>query len=307
MAALDRLDFRLAAGERLAVVGESGSGKSVTALSLLGLLPAPGRVSEGRVRFEGEDLLRLPGPRLRQVRGGRIGYVPQDPMTALDPVLTIGVQLVETLRAHQALDRRRAWQRSVEMLGRVQVPRPEALMRAYPHELSGGLRQRVAIAIALVNEPTLVLADEPTTALDVTVQAGILALLDELCEARGTALVLISHDLGLVWRLCQRLLVFYAGRVVESGPVGDIVRAPAHPYTRALLDCAPRLGRDGPAPEPIPGQPPPLDRLPPGCHFAGRCRHAREVCRRHPVALENRGADRQVRCVRAGELPPWRS
>ncbi len=304
--AVDDLSFDLAAGERIAVVGESGSGKTVLALSLLGLVPRPGRVVAGRIAFEGEDLLRLPEAKRRRLRGARIAYIPQNPMTALDPVLSVGTQLEETLRAHRPIPRADARRRAIELLERVRIDRPSLRVDAYPHELSGGMRQRVLIAMALAHDPSLIVADEPTTALDVTIQAEILALMDTLCREHGAALIFITHDLGVVSRLCDRALVMYAGRVVEAGSVEALISRPQHPYTRALLACAPELGRPDKALAPIDGQPPPLNDLPAGCHFAPRCQHARARCGVGAIALQPFGDGRRtVRCIRADEIGPW--
>jgi peptide/nickel transport system permease protein len=305
--AVQDLSFALGEGQRLAIVGESGSGKTVTALSLLGLVPPPGCVVGGRILLSGEDLLRIPEERYRELRGDRIAYIPQDPATALNPVLRVGDQLVETLRAHRDIDRQSARSRSIELLGRVRIPRPAKRIDAYPHELSGGMRQRVVIAMALANDPDLLIADEATTALDVTVQAEILKLLDTLCAEKGAALVFISHDLGVVARLCDRALVMYAGRAVEEAPLETLLSRPAHPYTRALLACVPELGRPDKSLRPIVGEPPPLDQLPPGCHFAPRCPHAQAECREEEIKLRGFGDGGQVRCIRAEQLEPWRS
>jgi peptide/nickel transport system permease protein len=302
---LDDVTLELAPGERLGVVGESGSGKTMLALSLLGLLPPPARVAGGRVLLRGEDLARAAPARLRALRGARLAYVPQDPGAALDPVLPVGAQMVEALGAHASLGRRAARRRAAELLARVRLPDPDQLLGAWPHELSGGMRQRVLIAMALAHDPAVIVADEATTALDVTVQAEVLELLDRLCAEEGAALMFISHDLTLVAGLCSRALVLYAGRVVEEGPVAGLLSAPAHPYTRALVAAAPELGRPDKPLDPVPGQPPPPDGLPPGCHFAPRCPHAAPRCREGPMPLRAFGEGR-VRCVRAQELPPWR-
>ncbi len=304
--AVDGLSFALGGGERLAVVGESGSGKTVSALSLLGLVPQPGRIVDGSIHFRGEDLIAAGAERRRQLRGGRIAYIPQDPMTALNPVLTVADQLIETLRLHRGLDRAAARRRSAELLEMVRIPAPRERLSAYPHELSGGMRQRVVIAMALANDPDLVIADEATTALDVTVQAEILELLDALCEARDASLIFISHDLAVVAQLCSRVLVLYAGRVVEQADTQTLLARPAHPYSRALLDCAPELGRPDKSLTPIEGQPPPLDELPPGCHFAPRCGYARDKCRHGDIELRGLGPGQKVRCVRAEEIEAWR-
>jgi peptide/nickel transport system permease protein len=304
--AVDAVTFDLVAGERLAVVGESGSGKTVMALSLLGLVPPPGGIVGGRILFEDEDLVRASEERRRRLRGGRIAYIPQDPMTALNPLLTVGAQLVEGLSAHRDISRRDARRRSADLLARVRIPRPWERMHAYPHELSGGMRQRVVIAMALANDPALIIADEATTALDVTVQAEILGLLATLCDDQGAALIFISHDLAAVARLCSRVLVMYSGRVVEEGSTETLLRRPAHPYTRALLACVPELGRPDKGLKPIAGRPPALHRLPAGCHFAPRCEHARPFCREARIPLRAIAAGHRVRCARAEELEAWR-
>jgi peptide/nickel transport system permease protein len=300
--ALDGLSFDLAPGERLAIIGESGSGKTITALSLMGLVPRPGLVVGGEVRFERRDLRGLPEEKLQALRGGRIAYIPQDPMTALNPVLGIGSQLVETLRTHQDLSRATGRRRALELLNYVKIRDASRRFGSYPHELSGGQRQRVLIAMALANDPAMIIADEATTALDVTVQAEILKLLDACCRERAAALILISHDLGVVRNLCDRALVLYAGRLVEQGSVRTLLERPLHPYTRALIACAPELGRPEKAMTPIPGQPPPLNDLPAGCHFAPRCAHARDACRGGDVPLRRLGGERAVRCLLAEEL-----
>jgi peptide/nickel transport system permease protein len=300
--AVDDVTFDIGIGGRLGIVGESGSGKTVTALSLLGLVPQPGRVVDGRVVFDGEDLRQATEERRRQLRGSRIASIPQDPLTALNPVLTVGEQLVETIQAHQRVTRKWARKRGVELLNQVRIPAACERVDAHPHELSGGMRQRVMIAMALANDPDLIIADEATTALDVTVQAEILKLLDTLCGERGSALVFISHDLGMVWHLCDRALVMYAGRVVEEAPMEDLLLRPAHPYTRALLSCAPELGRPGKRLRPIAGQPPPLNDLPHGCHFAPRCPDSQDRCSRDPIDLRPLVEGRSVRCIRAEEL-----
>ncbi len=300
--ALDDVSFDLAGGERIAMVGESGSGKTLTALSLLGLVPSPGCMVTGRLLFEDQDLERLSEEGRRQLRGARIGYIPQDPMTALNPVLTIGGQIVETLQAHQAINRIRARRRAVELLEKVHIPEATTRVDAYPHELSGGMRQRVVIAMALANDPALIIADEPTTALDVTVQAEILQLLDGLCREHNTALILISHDLALVSQLCTRVLVLYAGQIVEEASLDGLLLQPLHPYTRALIACAPELGQPDKSLKPIAGQPPLLNDLPVGCYFAPRCMHARNECRREPIELRPLGNQRRGRCIRAEEI-----
>jgi oligopeptide transport system ATP-binding protein len=272
------LDFALQAGQTLGIVGESGSGKSQTALALLGLQPRRARLA-GSIRFEGQELLGAGEGALNRVRGRRIGLVFQDPMTSLNPYLGIGVQLAEVLERHQGLSRRAALAECARMLDAVRIADPQARLRQYPHELSGGMRQRVLIAGALLCRPALLVADEPTTALDVTVQAEILALLRELQAQMGMALLLISHDLDVVAEVCERLLVMYAGRAVESGPAAPLLAAPRHPYTRGLLASRPRLDTPRGAPlRPIMGQPPDPARLPAGCAFRPRCAEAVAAC-----------------------------
>ncbi|MCZ0990777.1 ABC transporter ATP-binding protein [Streptomyces diastatochromogenes] len=270
--------YRLERGESLGIVGESGSGKSVTALAVMGLLPRSARV-RGSVRFEGAELLGLSDNQLSDVRGRGIAMVFQDPMTSLNPVYPVGYQIAETLqRHHPDLTKRAARERAVELLGTVGIPSPERRVDAYPHEMSGGMRQRVVIAIAMANDPDVIIADEPTTALDVTVQAQILDALETARAETGAALVLITHDLGVVAGHTDRVAVMYAGRIVETGPVEDIFYAPRMPYTLGLLGSLPRLDREEERLTPITGSPPSLLNLPPGCPFAPRCPLRREVC-----------------------------
>jgi len=272
------LSFELEAGQTLGIVGESGSGKSQTALALLGLQPRPARIS-GSVRFEGRELLGLGERELNQVRGNRIGLVSQDPMTSLNPYRSIGAQMSEVLVRHRGLSHAAALADSARMLDAVRIADAGARLRQYPHEFSGGMRQRVLIASALLCRPALLVADEPTTALDVTVQAEILALLEQLQEDLGLALLLISHDLDVVAEVCERVLVMYAGRAVESGPAARLLAAPRHPYTAGLLASRPRLDTPPGVPlQPIPGQPPDAARLPAGCAFRPRCAVAVAAC-----------------------------
>jgi oligopeptide/dipeptide ABC transporter ATP-binding protein len=281
--AVDGVSFTMDEGETLALVGESGSGKSVTAMSLLGLVPSPpGRLRSGTASFGDRDLLRLRGRELRRVRGGEIGVVFQDPMTALNPVIRIGNQINETLLLHnRKLGSRRATERSIELLRLVGVPQPDTTVRMYPHELSGGMRQRVMIAIAIANEPALLIADEPTTALDVTIQAQVLALLRKAQHETGAATLLITHDLGVVAEMAARVIVMYAGRIMEEGPVGVIFARPRHPYTSGLLASLPRLDREEETLQPIRGNPPSLLSALPGCPFEPRCAlgRGRDLCR----------------------------
>jgi oligopeptide/dipeptide ABC transporter ATP-binding protein len=278
--AVDDVSFDVSRGEIVAIVGESGSGKSVTALSVLRLIPEPpGRIAGGSIRFDGDDLLRLHEDAIRRVRGRRIGMVFQEPMTSLNPVLSIGRQVNEAMRTHLGLSPTAAHLRALELLQMVGIAEPERRLAQYPHHLSGGMRQRVMIAMALSCKPDLIIADEPTTALDVTIQAQILALMQGLCRRLGVALVIITHNLGIVARYADRLNVMYAGRIVEQGPAADIYRRPSHPYTIGLLHSVPRLDRPRGAPlDPIPGNPPDPLALPPGCAFLPRCRLAQPHC-----------------------------
>ncbi len=295
--AVGGVSFQVRPGECLGVIGESGSGKSVTALSLLGLVASPpGVITGGAVVFDGADTLAMAPEALRRLRGGRVAYIFQDPLATLHPLTRIGDQLVEAVRAHRPLQRQAAWAHAVELLERVRIPNAAQRAKAFPHELSGGMRQRVAIAMALANDPDLIIADEPTTALDVTVQAQVLALLDELRRERGLALVFITHDFGVVAQLCDRVAVMYAGKIVETGPTGEVLERPCHPYTSRLIACVPELGAGQRQLEAIPGLPPPVDALPSGCAFAPRCAKADAACRQGEIALETRGR-RGLRCL----------
>jgi peptide/nickel transport system ATP-binding protein len=283
--AADRVSFDLDRGEVLGLVGESGSGKSATCRALLGLVPPPGEILSGSVVLEGRDLLRASPRELRAVRGRDVAMVFQDPLSALDPVFTIGDQLNEVLRRRIGLSRRQANARAVELLDHVGIPSPRSRLGAYSHELSGGMRQRIMIALALAGEPRLLLADEPTTSLDVTIQDQILHLLLELRRETGMAIVLVSHDMGVIAQTCDRVAVMYAGRLFEVGPVDAVFARPQHPYTRALLAAIPSLEGRGAQLRPIAGQPPDLARLPAGCPFAPRCEHARAECAEIAVEL----------------------
>jgi oligopeptide/dipeptide ABC transporter ATP-binding protein len=293
LGAVAGVDIELRAGETLGLVGESGSGKSVTALSVLGLLPRPAaRVEAGEVWFEGADLLKLGDDALRRVRGNRIAMIFQEPMTSLNPVFTVGDQIEEVLRFHTSMPRAARRARVLELLELVGIPSPAERARSYPHVLSGGMRQRVMIAMALACNPAVLIADEPTTALDVTIQAQILELLDSLQERLGMAVLLITHDLGVVAETAERVVVLYAGRVVESGPVGELFRAPRHPYTEGLLRSIPGIGAQ-PHRAPlhaIPGSVPDLVHRPAGCAFRERCGRASERC-----------AEREPELIRFGE------
>ncbi|MFN7962057.1 MAG: ABC transporter ATP-binding protein [Thermoanaerobaculia bacterium] len=292
------VSFAIERGECLGLVGESGSGKSMTALAVLGLVPPPGRIEAGHVRLDGEDLLGRPDRELREVRGGRVALVFQEPAAALNPVLTIGYQVAEAARLHRGMSRREARDEAVRLLRLVAMPDPESRLKSYPHQLSGGQCQRAMIAMALAGEPDLLLADEPTTALDVTVQAQILSLLDQLRRELGLAILLITHDLGVVAEICDRVAVLYAGEVVELAPRDALLATPAHPYSRALLASSPRLGRPAPRGEmpAIPGRPADPARLPGGCAFHPRCARAFERCRAEAPAMISLAPDRQARC-----------
>ena len=299
--AVDGLTFSVEAGETVAVVGESGCDKSVTAMSILRLVPEPpGRIA-GSIRFAGRDLLRLPDRAMRRLRGNDIGMIFQEPMTSLNPVLTVGRQIGETLQLHQGMNHREAEARSVEMLELVGIPAPGRRVREYPHQLSGGMRQRVVIAMALACGPKLLIADEPTTALDVTIQAQILDLMRDLKARLGSAIILITHDLGVVAETAERVVVMYAGRKVEEAGVRDIFARPLHPYTRGLLGAVPRLGsslHDGATGRlaEIQGQVPSLREPISGCAFAGRCPIATDLCRRVAPACVEKQAGQSAAC-----------
>lgn len=296
------IDLHIEAGECIGIAGESGSGKSMTALSLLGLLPQ-GAVTRGRARFDGVDLLRMRGRERRRVRGAGIGIVFQDPKAALHPMLTIGTQLTEHLRYHRGLRKAAAEAHAAELLDVVHLPDPPNALRWYPHQLSGGMLQRVAIAVALACDPKLLIADEPTTSLDVTVQAQILRLLDELRRERELSVLLISHDLGVMSAIGERLYVLYAGRVVESGRVRELIVDPWHPYTQALLQCLPDPTQRVAELEAIPGVPPRVGSYPSGCPFHPRCRHAIESCSHVVPPLLPVGKTRLSRCPVTLEAP----
>lgn len=289
--AVDGVSFSLAAGESLGIIGESGSGKSMTAMSLMRLLPSDVE-SSGSVVLDGEPLEEMSPAQLRQIRGRRIAMILQDPMVALDPLFTIGDQIAEPLRRHLGLKGEALERRMIELLTAVGIPAPQQRLEQYPHEMSGGMLQRVVGAIALSCDPSVLIADEPTTGLDVTVQAQFLDLLEDLQRRRNLALILITHDLGVAIRVCSRIAVMYAGRIVEAGPVEEVLENPRHPYTEALLASAPHMGdlRRGSLPT-IPGAPPSLSRLPTGCAFAARCTKVMERCRQEApseVAAEGR-------------------
>ena len=277
--AVNGISYELDEGRVLGIVGESGSGKSVSVSAMMQLLAYPGRVIGGSITFNGQDVLAMNSEQIQAVRGKEIGMIFQDPMTSLNPVFTIGEQLVETLRRHTKMTRAEAWERSLEMLRLVGINNPEQRMKQYPHEFSGGMRQRAMIAMTLLCDPKLLIADEPTTALDVTIQAQILDLMKRLREKINAAIILITHDLGIVSDICDEVIVMYAGRIAERGSIDDIFYNPCHPYTQGLLRCLPRLDSDGTKPlEPIEGTPVDLLALPKGCAFAPRCDKCMKVC-----------------------------
>jgi peptide/nickel transport system ATP-binding protein len=308
--AVDGVSFAVAAGETLAIVGESGCGKSVTALSLMRLVPdPPGRIVGGSVRLAGVDLVALDEETMRDVRGKDVAMIFQEPMTSLNPVLTVGSQISEILLLHEELTRREAWNKAVEMLRLVRIPEPEQRAKAYPHQLSGGMRQRAMIAMALACNPKVLIADEPTTALDVTIQAQILAIILDLQRRLGTAVILITHDLGVVAETAQRVIVMYAGRKVEEASVDDLFAHPQHPYTHGLMASIPRLavmlGSGETAPErlqEIPGMVPALSDLPAGCIFAPRCAYAQDRCLQAFPAYEEKKPGHWAACWRSHEI-----
>ncbi|KOT44258.1 methionine ABC transporter ATP-binding protein [Streptomyces caelestis] len=295
--AVDGVSYGVDAGETLAVLGESGSGKSVTAQAVMGILDVPpGRITGGEVVFRGRDLLKLKEDERRKVRGAEMAMIFQDALSSLNPVLSVGDQLAEMFTVHRGMSRRDARARAVELMDRVRIPAARERAGQYPHQFSGGMRQRIMIAMALALEPALIIADEPTTALDVTVQAQVMELLAELRRELGMGLILITHDLGVVADVADRIAVMYAGRIVESAPVHDVYKAPAHPYTRGLLDSVPRLDLKGRELRAIKGLPPNLTRVPPGCAFHPRCPLARDVCRTDEPPLYEVSATRGSAC-----------
>jgi oligopeptide transport system ATP-binding protein len=295
--AVNGLSYAVDANSTLGIVGESGSGKSVNALSIMRLIPSPpGKIESGEILFKGQNLLAKTEAEMRRIRGKDIAMIFQDPMTSLNPVLTVGEQIAEAARLHLGLSRRDAMVRAAEMLDLVRIPLPEKRVHDYPHQFSGGMRQRVMIAMALTCDPALLIADEPTTALDVTIQAQILELMNEMQARLGSAIVMITHDLGVVAETCQNVLVMYAGNMVEFGTAEQIFRDPKHPYTIGLLESLPRLDENGRRRlVPIDGQPPNLLDIPPGCAFAPRCRYRMDICEQ-PVGIYDFGDGHVARC-----------
>ena len=294
--AVDGVSFEVARGEVLGLVGESGSGKSMIGYSIMGLVDPPGRVVEGSIALDGGELLALPPEQLRAIRGSRVAMIFQDPMMTLNPVLRIDTQMVEAILAHRRVSRARALRRAQEALARVGIPSPAERLRAYPHQFSGGMRQRVAIAIALLNEPDLVIADEPTTALDVTIQGQILYEMQKLTRETGAALIWITHDLSVIAGLADRVCVMYAGRIVEQGTTAEVLQAPGHPYTRGLLDSVPGNAPSQARLKQIGGMPPSLLDPPPGCPFRPRCPYATIECEQTPETRPFGMAGRTLRC-----------
>jgi len=303
ISAIEDVSFDLDAGEILGIVGESGSGKSVTALTIMGLLPQPpARLAAGSVRFAGEELTTAAQSRMEKIRGAGMSMVFQEPMTSLNPVFTIGEQIMETVRAHERMSASAQRDRAIEMLDRVGIPSATRRLNDYPHQLSGGQRQRVMIAMSLACRPKLLIADEPTTALDVTIQAQVLDLLMDLRDELGMAIIVITHNMGVIAEVADRVLVMYAGRIVEQSPVAGLFDVPQHPYTKGLLACVPTLEQDRHRLVAIPGALPEPTRRPPGCRFAPRCTHRIEACRAAIPPLVMQRDDRAVACIRADEL-----
>ncbi len=287
--AIDGASFTLDKGERLGVVGESGAGKSVTGFSIINLISKPGYISRGSIFFEGEEISKYSDAKMREIRGNRIAMIFQDPMMTLNPVFTIGYQMIETLLAHRNISKAEARAIALEKLKKVHIPSPEQRLEQYPHELSGGMRQRIIIAISLLADPAIIIADEPTTALDVTIQAEIMDLLQELCETEKMGLILITHDLGVVSQVTEKIAVMYAGRIIEYGPTDQVVHNPVHPYTSGLIGSIPGSIPPGEDLKQIPGMMPTLTAIPPGCAFNPRCELRQDICTQKTPVLEDKG------------------
>jgi peptide/nickel transport system ATP-binding protein len=300
--ALDDVSFEIAPGEVLGVVGESGAGKSLTGASIIGLLEPPGRVAGGEIVFDSRRIDHLSHEQMRAIRGREIGAIFQDPLTSLNPLYTVGRQLVETIQTHRPVSAQEARARAIRLLQDTGIPAAEARIDHYPHQFSGGMRQRVVIALALAAEPRLIVADEPTTALDVSIQAQIIALLKRLCREHGAAVMLVTHDMGVIAETCDRVAVMYAGRIVEIGPVHDVIHAPAHPYTAGLMGSIPAMDQERERLQQIEGAMPRLNAIPPGCAFNPRCPKAEDRCRRERPDLAVAGATRAA-CWLAGPAP----
>ena len=300
LTAVDRISFDIAAGEVLGVVGESGAGKSLTGASIIGLLEPPGRIAGGEVLLEGRRIDNLPFAELRKVRGRQIGAIFQDPLTSLNPLYTVGRQLTETIRTHLPVGQAEARERAIQLLRDTGIPAAEQRIDHHPHQFSGGMRQRVVIALALAAEPKLIVADEPTTALDVSIQAQIITLLKRICSERGAAVMLITHDMGVIAETCDRVAVMYAGRVAEIGPVHDVIHRPAHPYTAGLMACIPDMTQDRERLHQIDGAMPRLNAIPAGCAFHPRCDRAFDRCHAQRPALMPAGTTRAACWLHAG-------
>nr|WP_297354391.1 ABC transporter ATP-binding protein [uncultured Caldimonas sp.] len=292
LVALDDVSFDIAAGEILGVVGESGAGKSLTGASIIGLLEPPGRIASGQIVLDGQRIDNLPYEAMRRVRGRKIGAIFQDPLTSLNPLYTVGRQLIETIQTHLPLNHAEARQRAIQLLKDTGIPAAEARVDHYPHQFSGGMRQRVVIALALAAEPQLIVADEPTTALDVSIQAQIISLLKRLCKEKGAAVMLVTHDMGVIAETCDRVAVMYAGRIAEIGPVHDVIHSPAHPYTVGLMGSIPSIEDDRERLAQIDGSMPRLNAIPPGCAFNPRCPRVFDRCRHERPDLLDAGRTR---------------
>lgn len=301
--AVDGVNFSVEAGKTIGIVGESGCGKSITAMSILRLIPdPPGRIVNGEVIFEGEDLTKVSDERIREIRGNNISMIFQEPMTSLNPVFTVGYQIGEVLMLHQKLSEEEARERAIEMISLVGIPNPERIVDEYPHQLSGGMRQRIMIAMALACQPKLLIADEPTTALDVTIQAQILELMNDLKNRLNTSIMLITHDLGVIAEMADHVIVMYSGKVVEDAPVLELFNNPKHPYTIGLMRSIPSLVQEGERLETIPGMVPNPLYLPKGCYFHPRCKFAIEECKHVQPELREIGPGHKAACIRAEEV-----
>jgi peptide/nickel transport system ATP-binding protein len=302
LVALDDISFDIAPGEILGVVGESGAGKSLTGASIIGLLEPPGRIASGEVRLEGQRIDNLPYEQMRKIRGRKIGAIFQDPLTSLNPLYTVGRQLVETIQTHLGLGKAEARQRAIRLLKETGIPAAEARIDHYPHQFSGGMRQRVVIALALAADPKLIVADEPTTALDVSIQAQIISLLKRLCKEHGAAVMLVTHDMGVIAETCDRVAVMYAGRIAEIGPVQSVIHAPAHPYTVGLMGSIPAMDEERERLTQIDGSMPRLNAIPRGCAFNPRCPRAFDRCRLERPELMDAGATRAACWLHATDV-----
>jgi peptide/nickel transport system ATP-binding protein len=294
--ALKDINLTLEKGEKLGLVGESGAGKSVTGFAIINLISKPGYISKGRITFDGEEISALSDEKMRRIRGDKITMIFQDPMMTLNPVFKIGTQMIETLQAHRKISKSDARKIALDKLRKVQIPSPEQRLQQYPHELSGGMRQRIIIAIALLTDPSLIIADEPTTALDVTIQAEIMDLLQELCESDNMSLILITHDLAVVSQVTEKIVVMYAGKIIESGLTHEVIANPQHPYTTGLIKSIPGIIKPGEKLEQIPGMMPTLTKIPPGCAFNPRCNLREDICVKVTPELEEKAAGRLVAC-----------